>query len=479
MLIRETGHLTEARDMDVLRKAHDRSILVASTAVAIGLAVAAVIFAHAYGTLGVSNGALALHEAESILGSATVTTSAVREALLVGEVGAPAEGVAADALARAGTILDDLDRRLDSVDDPEVRAAGRQLVRDGRTVLALVKDGDLDGAAAQLTGSYALAYNDLVARAGSSRDAALGEVESARATAGRLAQFSRFMVAFVLPLIGLILVRRHFQRRTRQAELQALLEAEREISRSKDEFIANISHELRTPLTAIYGFSRVLEEDGFQDPETSLDLINLIIGESGELSRMVDDLLTAARADAGVLGFSLEPVFIVQQVRDVVAPFERSGPSIHVDCEDIKVIVDAGRLRQVLRNLISNARRHGGPRVQVLGRSRGGSFEIIVADNGPGVLFEGDPFERFSGSKRRVGDGVGIGLSISKSLVEGMGGRLEYRRRNGWTEFVVRMPLDVDQTPAELEAAPNLHLLRKSEGEPLEGEKQGRVWRAS
>ena len=123
----------------------------------------------------------------------------------------------------------------------------------------------------------------------------------------------------------------------------------------------------------------------------------------------------------------------------------RKGGVIETEAEGAVVAVDRMRQRQVLRNLISNARKYGGPELRVLGEVKGDMYEWIVADNGQGIPEEIKDrlFQRFvhRGSLVTAPGGVGIGLSIVRALVEGMGGTIGYTRENGWTQFRVCVPL--------------------------------------
>jgi signal transduction histidine kinase len=123
----------------------------------------------------------------------------------------------------------------------------------------------------------------------------------------------------------------------------------------------------------------------------------------------------------------------------------RNGGHIETIAEEALVHVDRMRQRQVLRNLISNARKYGGPEIRLTGRVAGDMYEWVVADNGDGVPKEIEErlFQRFvhRGSLVTAPGGVGIGLSIVRALVEGMGGAIDYSRVGGWTEFRVTVPL--------------------------------------
>ena len=144
--------------------------------------------------------------------------------------------------------------------------------------------------------------------------------------------------------------------------------AEKTVGRAKDQFIANISHELRTPLTSIYGFSEILVEQGLIDPDEAHTLISLINEESAELNRMVEDLLTVARAEAGTIAYNFVDLRLANELATVVRPLQRAGMAIEVACPSLRVQADQLRTRQVLRNLLSNAHRWGGDEVLIVAR---------------------------------------------------------------------------------------------------------------
>jgi hypothetical protein len=161
---------------------------------------------------------------------------------------------------------------------------------------------------------------------------------------------------------------------------------------------------------------------------------------------MVDDLLTTARLDAGALHYQFEHLAVLDEIHEVVEPMRRSGLSVDVDAQPTLVRSDRLRLRQVVRNLLSNAGKYGGPRVRVIGRLVSGWYELRVEDDGEGIPkdLEERLFQRFlhQGDAPLVLGSVGLGLSIVRALAEGMGGAVWYERTSdGWTSFVVRVAL--------------------------------------
>ena len=166
---------------------------------------------------------------------------------------------------------------------------------------------------------------------------------------------------------------------------------------------------------------------------------------------MIEDLLTTARLAAGQLRFEPEDVDATEEVEGLVGPFRRNGADISTEVADGTVHVDRLRQRQVLRNLISNATKYGGPHITLRGRVDGHWYEWTIADDGEGVPPELEErlFQRFihqHNFQQAVAGGVGLGLSIVKSLAEGMGGSVTYEKTSGEVRFIVRVPLAVTET---------------------------------
>jgi two-component system OmpR family sensor kinase len=235
------------------------------------------------------------------------------------------------------------------------------------------------------------------------------------------------------------------QIRERRISLEHQLETARQLAQSKDEFIAGLSHELRTPLTSIYGFSELLLGNRVEDPEQAKELITIINTESSELMRMVEDILTGARLDSGALTFDITAMALVPEIESVVEPFRRAGLAITLSCLPATVTADRMRFRQVLRNLISNAQKHGGSTIAIGTQVRGNDLVLAVVDDGPGVPkeIEGRLFERFVHDGRRalLTGSVGLGLAIARTLMESMNGTLSYERIEGHTVFSLALPV--------------------------------------
>jgi two-component system OmpR family sensor kinase len=324
--------------------------------------------------------------------------------------------------------------------------------------LAALVDIDNDEAVEVLS-DQDQSYEELTQLLAGLRDERAAEILLAGEGVGRAADAVRFLVVVLLPL-GLVLA---VWRATRRTAAQRLLTEElrhaKDVSRSKDAFIADVSHELRTPLTGIYGFASALEEQRDALPESAREMVGLIVTESAELWRMVDDLVAAGRLDAGAIEYEIELVELCPEIEEVVRPFQRQGISVEVDDFAITAIADRARLKQLLRNLVSNAAKHGGDEIAVTAYRLGGMAVIEVIDDGPGVSADVEErlFDRYihSDGSALLEGSVGLGLAIARSFAEGMGGALNYHRTADLTVFSVTLPLS---SPAE-NSVPETELL--------------------
>ena len=214
-----------------------------------------------------------------------------------------------------------------------------------------------------------------------------------------------------------------------------------DLLRAKDEFIASVSHELRTPLTAVVGLTHELSEGRIR-PDEVVELQSLIAQQAQEVSDIVEDLLVAARASADSVTVKAAAFNIRKELQAVLRPWLRGG----VNAIDIKRVDgalmgrgDAGRVRQILRNLVANAIRYGGSPIAIETRVTGAEIKIAVRDQGAGIPHEAvdrmfEPYARLGGL---VGlpSSVGLGLYVSRYLARRMGGDLDYSRNGGRTEF--------------------------------------------
>jgi len=245
-------------------------------------------------------------------------------------------------------------------------------------------------------------------------------------------------------------------RELQESERAARTEAER-ISRVKDEFLATLSHELRTPLSAIFGWAQILKM-GKNDAATVAEGIDVIDRNVRAQTHLIEDLLDMSRIMSGKVRLDVQ---VVELVEVVTSAIEAVLPAINAKGIRLERVLDPrlgpvsgdpARLQQVLWNLLTNAIKFTpkGGRIQVVAQRVDSHIEVSVTDTGEGISPDFLPrlFDRFSqedsSTKRRHG-GLGLGLSIVKSLVELHGGQITARSAGlgqGAT-FTVQLPLRI------------------------------------
>jgi signal transduction histidine kinase len=394
-----------------------------------------------------------LHAADMSLAAQDVAMKSVGQLVLVAqdfELGVAGRDAVEAAADEARSALVELESRTGAL-------SGQASIRVGPTlssyqevaaaVIQLALDGEVAAATATLGGQLVPLAEQAASGITTERDERSQAVEDAHGWAGQLAQIAGLLTALLLPLGAMLAYRQSVRRQLEAAEahLDARLDAERTVSRDKDQFIANISHELRTPLTSIYGFSEVLLEQGFVDPKIAGDLVSLINSESAELARMVEDLLVAAHDEEAPLPIEITEVDIASELDAVIAPFRRREIVVGGTYAPAVVLGDQLRIRQILRNLLSNAVQHGGPTIRIYGDEAGSRYVVSVEDDGEGVPEHVAErlFTRFvhKGETPLTAGSIGLGLAVARLLAEAMGGSLDYERITGRTSFVLALPL--------------------------------------
>jgi signal transduction histidine kinase len=231
-----------------------------------------------------------------------------------------------------------------------------------------------------------------------------------------------------------------------------------EANRLKDEFLATLSHELRTPLNAILGYAQMLNV-GLFDDEGRVKAVEVLTRNAQSLRQMIDDVLDVSRITSGKLRLNVTRVElreILQNAVNTIQPAaDAKGVAIEmvVDADVSAVSGDPDRLLQIAWNLLSNAVKFTprGGRVQLhLGRADG-SVEVVVKDDGQGIdpAFLPHVFERFrqadSRSSREHG-GLGLGLAISRELIELHGGTIAASSagKGSGATFTIRLPATLD-----------------------------------
>jgi len=231
------------------------------------------------------------------------------------------------------------------------------------------------------------------------------------------------------------------------------LTSERRLEEEKSDFVATISHELRTPMAAVYGAAQtLLNRDHELKPEQKHELLEMVATQAARLGQITEAVLLTTQLDQGSLAVEPEPVDIGALTRATVdAMRSQLPPSAEVEIEVAPEVGAASgardRIQQVLVNLLDNAVKYGGDGpVSIRVEPANGSVRILVADSGPGIPFgeQARIFEKFyrSGPElTRATGGTGLGLYISRELVQRMGGRLEVRSQPGsGATFVVELP---------------------------------------
>lgn len=195
-------------------------------------------------------------------------------------------------------------------------------------------------------------------------------------------------------------------------------------------FVAITAHDLRGPLTAILGMSATLARRWTDlEPDVRGELLASIDRQGHRMARLVDDLLTVSKIDAGAVEAMAQEVALRDAVRDVLAEFETRGADIHLDAGDQYAFVDPDHLHRILGNYVRNALTYGSPPIEVLTRDAGSWVEIVVRDNGAGVPEElvSRLFGKFvRGPHSQELGGTGLGLSIVRGLAQVNGGDTWY-----------------------------------------------------
>lgn len=252
----------------------------------------------------------------------------------------------------------------------------------------------------------------------------------------------------------------------------------KKLEKLKSDFIANVSHELRSPLTIIYGYSQILERT--LSDEELLYYAAAISDESRHLTRLVEDLLDFSRIEAGRLRLNLEWCDLSQIILETVKVYEGCSQKhtirLNLLPSALPVRADPARIRQVLTNLLNNAIKYSpeGSPIEVTltteAALEGGRMEKIarvgVRDEGPGIAPEHHQhiFERFYrvNPSPAGGEGVGLGLAISKAIVEGHGGKIWVESEPGkGSTFYFTLPLPLSAVSVSLEGEPDGGLQEK------------------
>ena len=228
-------------------------------------------------------------------------------------------------------------------------------------------------------------------------------------------------------------------------DLRAANEKLLELDRLKDDFMSTVTHELRTPLTSIRAFSEMLHDDPEMSAEDRTRFLGIIVGEAERLTRLINQILDFAKLESGRVEWAIEsvnlPELLSETAESMAQLFKERGAEFVIDLPDrslpVDVAVDRDRIKQVFINLLSNAVKfvpagHGLIRVTL--SCQDGYAQVAVHDNGPGIpeAYQGLIFERFRQGGNTMTDkpqGTGLGLPISREIIEHFGGKLWVKSR--------------------------------------------------
>ena len=222
---------------------------------------------------------------------------------------------------------------------------------------------------------------------------------------------------------------------------------------NRSQMLGTVSHELRNNLTGMIGITELVGSEDLTLAEVE-ELVGLAHSQAVDALEIVEDLLTASRLESAALSVEISDVDLNAEVETTVRRFAGEGMAISENLTDGLPLArgDSLRVRQVLRNLLSNAARYGGSSVGIKTLCVGDVLQVVVADDGDGVPPEDEstifyPYKR-SAATRRHASSIGLGLWICRQLAHTMGGDLEYRRVAGMTEFVFTLPARTEATPS-------------------------------
>ncbi|MEA3328819.1 MAG: ATP-binding protein, partial [Candidatus Omnitrophota bacterium] len=204
----------------------------------------------------------------------------------------------------------------------------------------------------------------------------------------------------------------------------------RRLEKIRQDFVANVSHELRTPISSIKGYAETLLEGALDDKENARDFLKIIYSDSDRLAKLIDDLLDLSKIESGKLKLILKSAALEPVVKRIVSGLKAQAKAkslvinINISKDISNILVDEGRIAQVLLNLIDNAIKYTNEQgeITILVKDQGEFIQVDIADTGIGIpekdisrLFE--RFYRIDKARSRELGGTGLGLSIVKHIV--------------------------------------------------------------
>ncbi len=245
---------------------------------------------------------------------------------------------------------------------------------------------------------------------------------------------------------------------TSKKATESALQKASEAARLKDEFLMNLSHELRTPLTAILGWTDIIEDESIEDQRLKLGF-DTIRRNAKNLAQQIDDLLEIYQMEKSILRLHMQPTLVTIPLDAAISSLELTAQSKSIEitkdyvASTMKIECDIGRIQQVLLNILGNAIKFtpAGGKIHISLQEESKEAVIKVTDTGEGIEESFVPFvfERLrqaDGSTTKRHSGLGLGMAISKNLVEMHGGTIQVYSRgaNTGATFTVRLPLVPD-----------------------------------
>lgn len=256
-------------------------------------------------------------------------------------------------------------------------------------------------------------------------------------------------VTFRVGIVGLVALIVGLMARDLQAQREAAGAALAESQRTdawRSRLVTMLAHDLRSPLATIRTGLTTLQKQGhLLSPDATQGVLDSSIRQADRLLVMTRDLLDLARAESGRLVLDLQAVELERVVRRAMDLTGLLPEEVDLDIpDDLQVWADPERLEQVLANLLTNARRHGAPPIEVRGASDDGGVVVSVRDHGPGLSAElrDRVFEPYTSSDDSS-QSVGLGTWVVARLIEAHGGEVAYEDADPGATFVVRLPTRV------------------------------------
>ncbi len=247
----------------------------------------------------------------------------------------------------------------------------------------------------------------------------------------------------------------HRQLAEERTALEAANRRLEEATRLKSQFLANMSHELRTPLNGIIGFSEMLQRQSFGPLQPKQGrYVDNILTSGRHLLTLINDILDLSKVEAGKMEIKRERVSLSTLLPETATLIrgmaDKKGIAVEVEgATDIDVLGDAARLKQVLLNLLSNAIKFtpAGGRVRIAASAIAGFAVVAVIDTGIGIALKDqarifEEFQQVDGTESREFQGTGLGLALTRRLVELHGGRIQVKSEVGkGSRFTFTVPL--------------------------------------